>query len=47
MNAVVWAAFFIGIVFGVFGVIVFACCYVASEKDREEEERYDRRNEGN
>lgn len=47
MNPIVWAAFFIGIVFGVFGVIVFACCYVASEKDREEEARNDRRSEEN
>ena len=39
----IWAAFFIGIVFGVVGVIVFACCYVASEKDREEERYNERR----
>ena len=33
------ACFIIGAIFGVVGIIVIACCAVAGDADREEEER--------
>lgn len=36
------ACFIIGVIFGVVGIIIIACCSVASECDREEEETHNR-----
>ena len=36
------ACFIIGVIFGVVGIIIIACCSVASDCDREEEERHNR-----
>lgn len=37
MSPSVWVAFGIGMLFGVVGIIVIACCEMAGEIDRQEE----------